>query len=210
VSCRATFCRTSPIPFTMHSLQGKAGTVSKLFEARTLAEWRKWLADNHDSESEVWLVFYKLASGRTSISYQDALDEALCYGWVDSLIKRLDDARYVRKFTPRKPDSRWSDINRKRYEELEADGRLMPPGLKRPPTDRRYDPKPQLSSEVPKYIQDVIRKNRKAWNYFESLPPSHRRMYVFWIDSAKREETKVKRLEEAIRMLGSGQKLGLK
>ena len=104
------------------------------YDARTVSKWHKWLEKHHDSESEVWLVFYKLHTGITSLTYQEALDEALCFGWIDSLVRRLDDDRFARKFTPRKPDSNWSAINRKRYVELKAEGRLMPSGIARAPT----------------------------------------------------------------------------
>ena len=121
----------------------------KTLDVQTLEQWRKWLADYHGSESEVWLVFHKLHNGRASIAYEDALDEALCFGWVDSLIKRLDDARYARKFTPRKPDSKWSTANRKRYARLKASGRLTPHGLNRAPTARSYDAAKAISLEGP-------------------------------------------------------------
>src|ERR1043166_3898342 len=114
----------------------------KPLRVRTPDQWRDWLAGHHASESEVWLVFHKRNTGVASVDYQDALDEALCFGWVDSLVKRLDDRRYARKFTPRRPDSRWSAANRKRYAELKASGRLKPAGLNRAPTDRSYSPKP--------------------------------------------------------------------
>ena len=182
----------------------------KLVDARTLERWRRWLAKHHDSESEVWLIFHKRHTGRPSIAYGDALDEALCFGWIDSLVKRLDDARYARKFTPRKADSRWSTTNRKRYAELEASGRLMPAGLNRAPTDRSYDAPRSLPSKTPQYIQEALKKRPAAWNHFESLAPSERRRYIGWIDFAKRDETKMRRLEEAIRLLAAGRKLGLK
>ena len=165
----------------------------KTLDARDCEEWREWLARHHDSESEVWLVFYKRQSGRPSIAYLDALDEALCFGWIDSLIKRLDDDRYARKFTPRKPDSRWSTANRKRFAQLQASGRLTPAGFK-----------------VPQYIQQAIGSRPAAENYFESLAPSCRRMYIAWIDSAKQPETKARRLREAVDLLAAGKKLGLK
>ena len=104
----------------------------KTFVAKTADQWRKWLDKHHDSESEVWLIFYKQHTGVNSIAYLDALDEALCFGWVDSLVKRLDESRYARKFTSRKADSRWSTINRKRYAALKAAGRLKPGGINRP------------------------------------------------------------------------------
>src|SRR3954447_21845386 len=100
----------------------------KTLDVRTLAGWRRWLAEHHDSDTEVWLIFHKRHTGEPSVEYGDALDEALCFGWIDSLIKRLDDDRYARKFTPRKPDSKWSSVNRRRYAVLEASGRLMPSG----------------------------------------------------------------------------------
>src|SRR2546428_13519835 len=115
----------------------------KTFLARNANQWREWLDEHHDSESEVWLIFHKLRTGVASIAYKDALDEALCFGWVDSLVKRLDDRRYALKFTPRRADSRWSDANRKRYAELKAGGgRLRPAGNKQPPRARRYGPPP--------------------------------------------------------------------
>ncbi len=182
----------------------------KTVDARNCDQWRAWLAKHHATESEVWLVFYKPHTKRASVAYMDALDEALCFGWIDSLIKRLDDDRYARKFTPRKPDSKWSAVNRKRFAELKGSGRMTPAGLERPPTDRGYDAPPRVPAKVPPYIQKALKIHPAAEKYFESLAPSHRRMYVMWIDSAKREETKAKRLEEAIRLLAAGKKLGLK
>ena len=182
----------------------------KTLDARTSAQWRVWLAEHHDSASEVWLIFHKRHTGQPSIAYNDAVDEALCFGWIDSLIKRLDDARYARKFTPRKPGSRWSTANRTRYAQLQASGRLMPAGLKRAPTDRSGDaPRPSLT-KIPQYIQKAIKSRPAAWNYFGSLAPSYRRMYIAWIDSAKHQETKARRLAEAIGRLAAGKKLGLK
>ena len=96
----------------------------KTLHVRTLDQWRDWLAEHHASESELWLIFYKRNTGVPSIEYKDALDEALCFGWVDSLVKRLDDHRYARKFTPRKAKSRWSSVNRQRYAELKTSERF--------------------------------------------------------------------------------------
>jgi uncharacterized protein YdeI (YjbR/CyaY-like superfamily) len=185
----------------------------KTFLAQTPDQWRQWLDEHHDSESEVWLIFYKRHTGVGSIAHSDALDEALCFGWVDSLVKRLDESRYAIKFTPRNVDSRWSTMNRNRYAALKAAGRLKPSGINRAPTDRSYGQRPprfQMPSTLPRYIQAALRKQPAARRYFEELPPSHRRRYVGWIESAKREETKVRRLQEAIRLLTAGKPLGLK
>ena len=185
----------------------------KTFLAQTADQWREWLDEHYDSESEVWLIFHKFHTGVVSIAYQDALDEALCFGWVDSLVKRLDDRRYARKFTPRRADSRWSAVNRKRYAALKASGRLKAAGIKRAPTDRSYGPLPprfKMPSQLPSYIQTGLRKRPAALRYFEALPPSHRRRYVGWVESGKHEETKARRLKEAIRLLAAGKELGLK
>jgi uncharacterized protein YdeI (YjbR/CyaY-like superfamily) len=181
--------------------------------AQAVGQWRKWLDEHHDSESEVWLIFHKRHTGVASIAYVDARDEALCFGWVDSLVKRLDDSRYAIKFTPRKANSRWSSINRKRYAALKASGRLKPSGIERAPTDRSYAARPpryQLPATLPRYIQAAFRNNPAAWRYFEGLAPSHRRRYIGWIETAKHEETKARRLKEAIRLLNAGKPLGLK
>jgi uncharacterized protein YdeI (YjbR/CyaY-like superfamily) len=185
----------------------------KTLRVETLDRWRDWLDEHHASESEVWLVFYKQQTGVATIEYEDALDEALCFGWVDSLVKRLDDRRYARKFTPRRLDSRWSNKNRQRYATLKASGRLKPAGIKRPPTDRGYGPRPArlpMPSKLPAYIHAALSKHPAALRHFEALPPSQRRRYLGWIESAKQEETKLRRLKEAIRLLVGGKVLGLK
>jgi uncharacterized protein YdeI (YjbR/CyaY-like superfamily) len=176
----------------------------------TAAQWRRWLAAHHRSESEIWLVFHKRHTGRPTIEYDEAIDEALCFGWIDSLIRRLDDDRYARKFTPRQPDSRWSTANRNRHAKLKAAGRLSPSGLKLCPTDRDGDaPRPSLA-KLPTYIEQGLRRHAAAWEFFHGLSPSNRRNYIAWIDSAKRQETKARRLERAIAMLDAGEKPGLK
>jgi uncharacterized protein YdeI (YjbR/CyaY-like superfamily) len=182
----------------------------KTLDVRTAAEWRAWLADHHESESEVWLIFHKRHTGVASIPYGSTVDEALCFGWIDSLVKRLDDARYARKFTPRKPDSVWSDANRRRWARLKANGRLAPAGANRRPTGKRPEVSKARSLTTPAYIRKALRANREAATHFENLAPSHRRMYIGWIDSAKRQETKLRRLQQAIGLLAAGKKLGLK
>lgn len=182
----------------------------KTLDMRSRQQWRDWLQEHHDSESEIWLLFHKRHTEIQSIGYEDAVEEALCFGWIDSIIKRLDDDRYLRKFTPRNPGSKWSSINRRRYEKMKEQGLLAAPGLERAPTSRSGDaPRPSLS-EIPPYIENELKANTSAWNFFQRLAPSYQRIYIGWIDSAKREETKEKRLREAIDLLAAGKKLGLK
>jgi uncharacterized protein YdeI (YjbR/CyaY-like superfamily) len=185
----------------------------KTLLVQTIEQWRDWLDNHHASEPEVWLIFHKRHTGVASVAYKDALDEALCVGWVDSLVKRLDDQRYALKFTPRRADSRWSTANRRRYAELKASGRLKPAGIERPPTNRGYGPRPArlaLPSKLPHYIQAELKKHPVALRHFEALAAAQRRRYFAWIESAKREETKRRRLKEAIRLLTAGKVLGLK
>jgi uncharacterized protein YdeI (YjbR/CyaY-like superfamily) len=172
-------------------------------------QWRAWLAKHHASSPGVWLVFYKAHTGAKSIPYEDAVREALCFGWIDSLVKRLDDDRYALKVTPRKPTSKWSDLNRRRWAELEAAGRLAPAGLAAAPTTRTYAPRPVIP-ELPGYIARALRANSKAWKFFRELAPTYRRDFVVWIHMAKQPETRARRIRESISLLAAGKKLGLK
>ena len=181
-------------------------------EVASRAEWRAWLEEHHATSPGIWLVTWKKATPDKHTSYEEIVLEALCFGWVDSLIKRLDESRYARKFTPRKPDSRWSSINRRRWEEMQAQGLLTAAGKQRPPAETMTDtpPRPPRDKDTPPYIAKAFRTNRAAWANFEKLAPSHRWHYVLWIDSAKRPETREKRIQEAITRLVAGETLGLK
>jgi uncharacterized protein YdeI (YjbR/CyaY-like superfamily) len=181
----------------------------RTLDVRHLREWRAWLARHQAASPGVWLVFHKQHTGEPSISYEASVREALCVGWIDSLIKRLDDDRYARKFTPRTPASRWSDLNRTRWAELKVAGRLTPAGLAAAPTGRTYAPMPTIT-ELPSDAAAAFRANRKAWAFFEQLAPSYRRYFALWIDSARRPETREKRIRGSIALLAAGKKLGLK
>jgi len=184
-------------------------TTTPLMSFRNRRQWRAWLAKHHTSSAGVWLVFYKRHTGVESIPYEDTVREALCFGWIDSLIKRLDDDRYALKFTPRQATSKWSQINRKRWAELKAAGLLTSAGLAAAPTDNTYAPRP-LVPDLPVFIAKALKTNHKAWKFFRQLAATHRRQFVVWIYMAKRTETREKRIRESIRLLAAGQKLGLK
>jgi len=177
------------------------------FKARK--EWRAWLARHHTSSPGIWFVFYKGHTGQKSIAYEDMVREALCFGWIDSLIKRIDDDRYAMKVTPRKPTSKWSNLNRKRWNELKAAGLLTAAGLAAAPTTNTYAPKPKIP-ELPGYIAKAFRENTKAWEFFKELAPTQRRYFVLWIHIPTRPETREKRIRESIRLLAARKKLGLK
>jgi len=178
-------------------------------DVRTRAAWRQWLARHHATSRGIWLVRHKPRSGVTSMLYEDVVSEALCFGWIDSLIKRLDDDCYAIKVTPRKATSKWSDPNRKRWKQLKAAGRLAPPGLAAAPTANSYAPRPTVP-ELPAYIAKAFKAHPRAWQHFQTLARRARRDFVVWIHLAKRPETRVRRIRESIELLSAGKKLGLK
>jgi uncharacterized protein YdeI (YjbR/CyaY-like superfamily) len=178
-------------------------------DIRTRAEWRRWLVKHFASSPGIWLVRHKQHSGVESMPYDDLVGEALCFGWVDSLVKRLDDDRYAIKVTPRTATSKWSDINRKRWKQLEAAGLLAPSGVAAAPTANRYAPRPAIP-ELPDYIATAFKANRGAWQHFQALPRTYRRDFVVWIHTAKRPETRQRRIRESVELLSAGKKLGLK
>ncbi len=184
--------------------------MDRTLDVRSRQEWRAWLAQRHDAETEVWLVFHKVHTGVLGIGYEEAVEEAVCFGWVDSLVRRIDDDRYARRFTPRKSDSAWSTSNRRRFERMAAAGLLTEAGLARSPTARSGDAPRVSLSAVPAYIEQALRADARAWAFFEELAPSYRRAYVGWIDAAKRTATREKRLKEAVARLAAGRQLGLK
>ena len=179
----------------------------------TPAEFRKWLEKNHGSETELMIGFHKKSSGKKSITYHEALDEALCFGWIDGVRRRLNETSFEQRFTPRKPKSIWSLVNVRHVERLTKDGRMRTPGLE---AYERRDPKrtgiyafenqPKVFS--PAY-EKRFRQNKAAWQFFENLPPYSKKLYIHWVMSAKREETQIKRLELLIESSSKGIRHGV-
>ena len=177
-------------------------------------EWRAWLAKNHAKERELWLIFYKKSTGKPILEYEDAVEEALCFGWIDSTIKKIDETKYARKFTPRRQGSVWSDVNIRRVKKLIKEDKMQPAGkvhinpelLKRKPS-AAADKK---SVAVPAFIIEAFSREPEALQFFNSLAPSYRNNYIMWISAAKQDETRQKRIAEALSLLRNNQKLGLK
>lgn len=181
----------------------------------TAPEWREWLKKNHNKIDGVWLIFYKKVSSKPSINYQDALDEALCYGWIDSIIKRVDEDKYVRKFTCRNDNSKWSEINKARVEILIKKKKMTSYGLQKikaaKGNGKWYETdRPELNNESKSDFELELGKNKKAKEFFNKLSPSFQKQYLLWISSAKQMVTQEKRISESIKLLERGQKLGLK
>ncbi len=178
-------------------------------------EWRKWLSRHQATEAEVWLIFYKKETCKPTIRYEDAVEEALCFGWIDSIIKKIDAERYARKFTPRKDNSKWSALNKKRANKMIKEGRMTDIGLVTIQTAKKTglwekDGRPQISFDVPPEFAKALAQNKKAKENFDNLAPSYRKQYIGWIAVAKRAETKKRRIEESLILLEKGKKLGMK
>jgi uncharacterized protein YdeI (YjbR/CyaY-like superfamily) len=169
---------------------------------RTPAELRRWLAKNHDRSTELWIGFYRKDSGKGGINYAQALDEALCYGWIDGIRKKLDDESFTTRFTPRKPTSIWSNVNIAHVARLTKEGRMQPPGhaafAKRTSERSGVYSFERESAELEPQMQKEFRKHRNGWKFFESQPPYYRRVASWWVISAKRDETRSSRLQQLI------------
>lgn len=182
--------------------------------------FRSWLEMKFDRSPGIWLIFYKKHTGIESIPYQSALEEALCFGWIDSLIKKIDDDRYARKFTPRTDTRKWSEINKKMVDVLIKEGRMRDAGLEKIGSylktgkieweDDRMKSRKKEELVIPDFVLNAYSENEPALSNFLNLPPSCKREYVGWITAAKREETILKRLKESIELLKQNIKLGLK
>jgi uncharacterized protein YdeI (YjbR/CyaY-like superfamily) len=165
-------------------------------------QFREWLAKNHDSASELLVGFHKKDAGKKSITYPQALDEALCFGWIDGVRRSLDDTSYTIRFTPRKPRSIWSNVNVRHVERLTKEGRMAEPGMKayalRDPERTGIYAFENRPREFSPEFEKKFRANKRAWEFFQSEPPSIRRVCIFWVMSAKKEETRLRRLLEQL------------
>ena len=169
-------------------------------------EWRNWLSENHAAKAGIWLIFYKKETSKPTIPYEDAVEEALCFGWIDSIIKKIDAARYARKSTPRSDKSKWSLLNKKRAGKMIKEGRMTEVGLAKIKVAKKTglwdkDPRPQISLDVPPEFAKALARNKKAKENFDKLAPSYRKHYIGWIAFAKRPETKKRRINESIILL---------
>lgn len=178
----------------------------------TPAEWRRWLARHHASAPELWVGFHKKATGRASITWPEAVDEALAWGWIDGIRRRLDADRYVIRFTPRRPGSIWSAVNLRRVAELTKEGRMQPVGLAAhaKAKDGRsglYSYEQRKKAELPPEMETRFRRSSRAWAFFQSQPPSYRHTATWWVISAKRDDTRERRLATLIEDSAAGRRL---
>jgi uncharacterized protein YdeI (YjbR/CyaY-like superfamily) len=178
-------------------------------------QWRAWLEKNYSTAKEVWLVYYKAHTGKPSIPYGDSVEEALCFGWIDGIIKKLDDERFGRKFMPRKIKSKWAESNKKRAEKMIRQRKMTEAGMVRireAKESGEWSTVRVRSKElmIPLFFEEALAKNKKALEYFNNLAPSYKRNFVGWVSDAKQEKTRMKRLAEVISLLEQNKKLPLK
>ena len=174
-------------------------------------KFREWLKENHEKETELWVGFYKKATGLPSLTWSESVDQALCYGWIDGIRKSIDDKSYKIRFTPRKPTSIWSKVNIEKIEELTKNGLMKPAGLaawgRRDLEKQKIYAYEQKNAKLPEKYADKIKNTPEAWAFFESLAPSYKKATIWWIVSAKREETRLRRLDILIQSSKEGLKI---
>ncbi len=173
---------------------------------RSRGHWRRWLERHHARRSEVWLAYFKAHTGKPSVTYVEAVEEALCYGWIDGQVRRLDDESWCQRFTPRRPGSTWSKVNLRRFARLTGLGLVTEAGRAAGPTlatkvATSFWEQPDVT---PPEIARAIRRSRIAWSAFQALAPYKRKLFVTWLSSAKRPETRTRRVAQAIEMLEQG------
>lgn len=183
--------------------------------------FRSWLEKNHNKSLGIWMIFYRKRINIECIKYNEALEEALCFGWIDSIIKKVDNDQYVRKFTPRTNISKWSDLNKKIVLSLMKQGKMTEVGLAKIDIYKKTgrvewenkgleNVEEKKGFHVPEFILKAFAENEPAFTNFNNLAPTYKRHYILWITDAQREVTILNRLKESIELLKENRKLGLK
>jgi uncharacterized protein YdeI (YjbR/CyaY-like superfamily) len=176
-------------------------------------DWRSWLAENHGTEKEIWLIHYKKHTGKPTIAYEEAVEEALCFGWIDGVLRRLDEDRYVLRYSPRKNKSIWAESNKERAERMIKQGRMTEAGLakiREAKKNGEWDKaiSTQDGPVIPPDLKETLAGNRKAMKNFDNFAPSRQKQLIWWVTSAKRDETRQRRIEETVSMAERNMKQG--
>jgi uncharacterized protein YdeI (YjbR/CyaY-like superfamily) len=184
----------------------------KIQHFKSAADFRQWLETNHAGSRELWVGFFKKASGRGGLTYAEAVDEALCFGWIDGLKKRVDDLSYTHRFTPRKSKSIWSRTNIQNVERLKKAGRMSPAGLKayaaRDPKKSGVYSFENAPRELALADERRFKADKTAWDFFQKQPAGYRRIAIWWVVSAKKEKTRARRLAQLMEDSGKARRLG--
>lgn len=178
-------------------------------------DWRAWLEENHATEKEIWLLHYKKHAGKPGIPYEDAVEEALCFGWIDGIMRRIDEEKYALRYSPRKSGSIWSETNKKRAERMIEQGRMTDAGLAKIKEAKKNGEwhKATLredTTNIPLDLKKALEANEKARHNFESLAPSYKKQFIWWITNAKMHETRRRRIQKIVRLAEENKKPGMK
>ncbi len=200
------FIHSSPFGYGLRMEVGETTT------AKDRAAWRRWLRKNHAKKKEIWLIYYKKNSGKPSVAYDQSVEEALCYGWIDGLLKSIDEEKYTRRFTPRRKNSIWAQSNVARVHRMIKEKKMTDAGLAIIPQAVLDGKATEGPPVVPKHIPELedltaaLAKNKKARENWAKFPPSHRKIHLHWINDAKRPETRERRIKKTVEMAESGEK----
>lgn len=184
--------------------------IGKTLYVTARSKWRAWLSKHHATSSDIWLIFYKVSSGKPRISYDDAVLEALCFGWIDSIVKKMDEESFAQRFSPRKSTSVLSQMNIERIRELIKENKMTPAGLAA--ISHAFDPKaPPPEFKIPSGILKAVKANSEAWKYFQKLPESYKRIRIAYIESRKHHGVAMYRraLANFIKATSAGKRLGV-
>ena len=187
--------------------------LNSALNLRNKKEWRKWLEKNNSTSTEIWLIHYKKSSNKKNLTHNEAVEEALCFGWIDSTLKRIDDEKYILRYTPRKNKSVWSKINKETAERMISKGKMTPSGLEKINIAKKnglwkkaYTNK--IREKLPSDLEKSLYSDNIAWENFHNFANSYRNMYIGWIKNAKTDETRIKRINEVVKRSRKNQKPG--
>jgi uncharacterized protein YdeI (YjbR/CyaY-like superfamily) len=183
--------------------------ITKTLYLTNRKDWRKWLAKNHKTEKDIWLIYYRKETGKPRISYDDAVLEALCYGWIDSIVKKIDKESFAQRFSPRRSNSILSQLNKERIRELIKEKKMTKYGLEA--IKHVFDPKTDNPNDfaIPPRIMKALKANKDAWKYFQKMPPSYQRIRIAYIDNySKYEDIYKKKLDYFIKMTAQNKQIG--
>jgi len=197
------------INFNREHLQYLLFDMSKLIDHEFLdrSEWRRWLQEHHSSEKEIWVLIHKRNSGKKGLKYEEAVEEAICFGWIDGKMQSVDDFRFRQRFSPRKKNSPWSRSNKRRAEKMIQTGKMTPSGFetiseakRNGKWDTAYSSSMALS--VPKDLEEALKKKELSWMNFKSYSNSTKLQFIYWVNNAKKDETRRKRITNVVMKAG--------
>jgi uncharacterized protein YdeI (YjbR/CyaY-like superfamily) len=188
-------------------------TIGKQLYIINRDKWRAWLEANHTTAKEIWLIIYKKHTGKPGISLEEAVEEALCFGWIDGVLRPIDDEKYALRYSPRKKGSIWSEVNKRRVRKLIKQGRMTEAGLakiREAKTNGEWHAATHRedTTNIPADLKKALKTNQQTWRNFESLAPSQKKMFLYWITSAKTDKTRQRRIQETVRLVAENKKLG--